>query len=158
MGTAPVSTDGQDCTTDQALRASEGVARPIMGSRAAADRLWCFQQKKPHHRHSKSMLVKWSFRRRLGRDASHSNSRRCPSDEVAAESAPAAHRSAISQLTVHKQVTVVTMLDQPELVPERLDTPSIIGTRVRAARWWLALILTDWAYELTRRETGDAPV
>jgi hypothetical protein len=55
-------------------------------------------------------------------------------------------------------VTVVTMLDQPELVPERLDTPSISGTRVRAARWWLALILTDWAYELTRRETGDAPV
>jgi hypothetical protein len=51
----------------------------------------------------------------------------------------------------------VTMLDQPELVPERLDTPSIIGTRVRAARWWLALIFTDWAYQLTRRETGDAP-
>ena len=50
------------------------------------------------------------------------------------------------------------MLDQPELVPERLDTPSIIATRLRAARWWLALILTDWAYGLTRRETGDAPV
>ena len=41
---------------------------------------------------------------------------------------------------------------------KRLDTPSIIGTRLRAARWWLALILTDWAYQLTRRETGDAPV
>jgi hypothetical protein len=50
------------------------------------------------------------------------------------------------------------MLDQPGLVPEHLDTPSIIGTRVRAARWWLALILTDWAHGLTRRETGDAPV
>jgi hypothetical protein len=56
------------------------------------------------------------------------------------------------------QWPVVTMLDQRELVPERLDTPSIIGTRVRAARWWLALILTDLAYGLTHKETGDAPV
>jgi hypothetical protein len=51
----------------------------------------------------------------------------------------------------------VTGGDRRDLVT-RLDTPSIIGTRVRAARWWLALILTDWAHGLTRRETGDAPV